>query len=245
MEHELLRERSRITARHDAALRRWGSDKTRPELRQELLAVVRELEHNLSASEAAGLSALELSRTTRWIADACADLACHQRVPHGEDRRWLLRALAAYHRACELLVGLDAPRDFAVLAFNHANTIRRLDTEDAELLAAAKARYEAALPYFDAFEPARSAEVQEALDSLRVLQELAPPPRRAGARRDDVAEVKAALRAEEGPCSASPEIFAGGRGRGDALHGRPMGLVNRVAEIVAALPPPVSERQER
>ncbi len=243
MEHPLLKERSRIIARHEAALRKWGADKTRPELRREVLAVVGELEHNLSAAEAAGLSALELARTMRFLADAYADLARHQRIPQGEDRKWLVRALGTYHRACDLLVGIDAPRDFAVLAFNHANAIRRLDREDAELLLAAKARYKAALPYFDAFEPARSAEVQEALDSLRVLLKLVPPVRKVTARRDDVAEVKATLLgSEEGDRCSSPEIVRAVMAYDGAPHGGRMGLVNRVAEIVAALPSPTTER---
>ena len=240
MEHPLLKERSRIIARHEAALRKWGADKTRPELRREVLAVVGELEHNLSAAEAAGLSALELARTMRFLADAYADLARHQRIPQGEDRKWLVRALGTYHRACDLLVGIDAPRDFAVLAFNHANAIRRLDREDAELLLAAKARYKAALPYFDAFEPARSAEVQEALDSLRVLLKLVPTMENGTSK---TTEVKATLLgSEEGDRCSSPEIVRAVMAYDGAPHGGRMGLVNRVAEIVAALPSPTTER---
>lgn len=236
MEHELLRERSRIIARHDAALRRWWPDKSHPELRRELAAVVEALEENLIASEAAGMSPLELARTTQRIADTCAELARPQRTPQGEDRTWLLRALTGYHRACELLVGLGAARDLAVLAFHHANAIRRLDMEDVELLFAAKVRYEAALGYFEAHEPERCAEIHEALDSLRVLLEVAPPARRAPDARAHVADVKATLRAEEDACdleaaaSSAPCRCV----RGDDA----MGLVNRVAEIVAGLPPP-------
>ncbi len=236
MEHELLRERSRINARHDAALRRWSNDRNDPELRREIVAVVDALEENLIALEAAGLGPLELARTTRWIGDACADLARPQRIPRGEDRAWLLRALSAYHRACELLEGLAAPRDMAVLAFNNGNAIRRLDMEDLELLEAAKLRYEAALGYFDAHEPERAVEIHEALDSLRVLLEIAPPARRTETRAD-VAAVKAALRAEEDACDPTGEVGdVVTRCDGEANEG-PMRLVNRVAAIVAGLPP--------
>jgi hypothetical protein len=233
MEHELLRERSRITERHDAALRRWSPDRSHPELRRELASVVEALEKNLVASEAAGMSPLELSRTTLRIADACAEMARPQRIPHGEDRRWLLRALTAYHRACELLLGLDAARDLAVVAFHHANAIRRLDMDDVELLEAAKIRYEAALAHFEAHEPDRCAEIHEALDSLRVLLKIAPPARRAPDARAHVAEVKATLRAEENACDREPPSSNAASRFGEDVS---MGLVNRVAEIVAALP---------
>ena len=174
MTDHLLQRREKATSRHDAAQDRWWPNKRHPEYRHEVMAVAKELEDILDQAHAAGWSALDQSRTLRWLADAYADLSVDEKVSTGQDLAWLSRAASTYVRAESLLRGEESLRDTAVLNFNYANTLRRFDIDDTPLLESAQRRDQVALEYFSRNEPQQVAQVQQALDSVNVLLRLAP-----------------------------------------------------------------------
>ncbi len=174
MTDQLLQRRETTTTRHDTALDRWWPNKRHPEYRQEVMAVAKELEDIFAQAEIAEWSGLERSRTLRWLADAYADLAVDDTVSSGEDLAWLSRAASTYAQAEPLFQREESPRDSAVLNFNYANTLRRFDIENTSLLESSQRRYQMALEYFSRHEPGQAARVQQALDSVNVLLQLAP-----------------------------------------------------------------------
>ena len=115
-----------------------------------------------------------MNTLTGRIADAYSDLSREGRVPTGEDLAHLAQAAAHYQLAGSLMEGEDSPRDTAILNFNYANTLKRFNIENTALLEGAKWRYEQALEYFTAEDPARVPQVRQALDQVLVALQIAP-----------------------------------------------------------------------
>lgn len=235
MTSDLLSRRQRAIDRHDSALNRWWPSKSEPAFRRDVMAVVGELEAILVESERAGLSAVERSRTARWLGDAYSDLSREQRVATGEDLAYLSKAVAAYQQAESLLQDVDVPLDEAKLNFNYANALRRFDREDVTLLGSAKERYLRAIELFRIHEPGLVPQVRQALESLSVLIHVAPLKRAVEAKRSDLERLDEAIK--QGDAAEARQIF-----QRFLEDGGPRVLAQRVAELVADLPESVREK---
>jgi len=232
---QLWQRRDAAVARHDAAARRWWPNKDAPGFRQELTAVVQELERVLEETAGTSAAALERSRTARWLADAYADLARDQRVATGEDLAHLARAAGAYQVA-ESLLPADADRDRAVLNFNYANALRRFDAEDVPLLESAKARYQAALQYFAAREPETAAQVRQALESVLVLLRLAPLAKAVASTQLEIERMGELLSDKAGAAEIQAQLRRVVEGGGPAV------LARRTIDLLEELPESIRAR---
>ncbi len=236
MADQLTQRREEAITRHDAALDRWWPDKTQPEYQEEVLAVTRELEEVVALAESAGWTRVEQYKTLRWLGDAYADLSKDEKVASGEDLAWLSRAAATYLQAEPLCTQEESPRDFAVLNFNYANTLRRFDIENTDLLRSAQRRYEIALSYFSTQEPQLAPRAQQALDSVNVLLQLAPLTQ---AHRDIQQRLDHLDDLFEGGADSSlirAEMMRVMEGRG------PQGLLNKIVDLVSEMPESVKQQ---
>jgi nucleoside 2-deoxyribosyltransferase len=236
MADQLIQRREEAITRHDAALDRWWPDKTQPEYQEEVLAVTRELEEVVALAGSEGWSRVEQSRTLRWLADAYADLSKDEKVASGEDLAWLSRAAATYLQAEPLCTQEESPRDFAVLNFNYANTLRRFNIENTSLLKSAQRRYEIALDFFSEQEPQLVPRVQQALDSVNVLLQLAPLAKAREGIQQRLEHLDELMKGGADSSLVRAEIMRVMEGGG------PQGLLYKIVDLVSEMPESVRQQ---